>query len=215
MKKISSEKTCLGIFAGASLIGFMGLTLAVLVVLFVCYGLVQVLDEMTKSIDDQPTGVSFFASRGGWDYQRIALIEPYHAIDTNSNDETWIIESIVESPRYSSSTGATKLNVINNKYIVTYIPNGVLEGKRFDEVWRVIIPDENVEVGFSSEAEFLVYLKDRGIDQPNLTSINKLYEELKEKGYLEWFPEAYKEGLQDSGYRKSPQPSPTCVVVFN
>jgi hypothetical protein len=187
------SKTCLGILAGASLMSFVGLTLVVLVVLFVCYGLVQVLDEMTKSIDDQPTGIGFFASRGGWDYRRIALIEPYHAIDTNSNDETWIIESIIDSPTYSSSASATKLNVINNKYIVTYVPNDVLEGERFDEVWVIIIPDENVEEGFSSEEEFVAYLKDRGIDQPNLTSVNKLYEELKEKGSLEWFPEAYKE----------------------
>ncbi len=191
MKKTLSQKTCLGVFAGVSLVGFIGLTIAVILAIFICFGLIQVLDEVTKSIDDQPTGVGFFESAGGSDYRRIALIEPYQAINTN-NDESWTVSSTVHSSSYSFSASATKLNVINNKYIITYSPNDVLEGKRFDEVWFVAIPEENVEEGFTNEEEFLAYLKEKGIDTPNLQSVNELYDEYRYKGYLEWFPDEYK-----------------------
>jgi uncharacterized membrane protein YukC len=197
VKKMLSKKTCLGIFAGVSFIGVIGLIIAVILlvifVLFVCFGLAQVLDVMTKSIDDQPTGAGFFDETAGWDYKRIALIEPYHAINTNDN-ERWVIESTVASADPLSSTSATKLNVIDSKYIVAYAPNAVLGDKRFDKVWFVIIPDENIKEGFTNEEDFLTYLKGKGINSPpNLTNVNELYQELRNKGYLEWFPEEYKE----------------------
>ncbi len=191
MKNIGSKKTCFGILAGASFVSFIGLTIVVMLILFICFGFIQIFDEVTKSIDDQPTGDDFFMSQGGWDYRRIALIEPYHAIDSN-NDRLWTIDLKTDSIRYQFSVGATELDVIDNKYIVTYAPNSVLGGEQFDEVWFIIIPEKDIEKGFTTEEKFLTYLKDTGIDHPNLTSVNELYKELGNKGYLKWFPEDYK-----------------------
>lgn len=191
MKKILSQKTCLGIFAGASFIGFIGLTVAAILIIFICFGLVQVLDAITKSVDDQPTGVGFFEETAGWDYRRIPIIEPYHAINTVDGG-SWIIESTTDSSIDSISVSAIELDVTNNRYIVTYSPEGVLNGKRFDEVWFVIDPKANTEKGFTDYEEFLAYLAEKGIDTPNLRNVNELYEELRQQGYLEWFPEEYK-----------------------
>jgi hypothetical protein len=149
------------------------------------------LEEMDTT-EAPPTGVAFFESTGGWDYSRMALIEPYQA--RSVDNKTWSIGLRTDSIRYQGSVGKiTKLNVIDKRLIVTYSLDTVLGGERVDELWFIIIPEENIEKGFLTEESFLAYLGDEGIDSPNLTDVNELYEELVNKGYLEWFPEEYKE----------------------
>jgi hypothetical protein len=191
MKKISLKKTCFGIAAVGSFTGVIGIVITVILLFFVCQFSLQILDEVTASWDTQPTGTGFFESGGGWDYRRIALIEPYQAI--NSNRQTWRINTKTDSIEFQISIVVTKLDVVNNRFIITYAPDAPLGGKRVNELWFVIIPDENIEKGFSNEEEFLAYLAEKNISTPNLRDIDELYEELRRKGYLEWFPDEYKE----------------------
>lgn len=190
MNKIPRQKTCLGLTVVVSLLGLIGIVIVVGVAIVGVVFFVQLLDEVTSSIDDQPTGEAFFKSTGGWDYKRIPLIEPYQAINTN---DSWFIDLQTDTIRYQNLAGATKLDVIDKQYIVTYGADKLFSGTQADEVWFVIIPAENIEVGFTNEENFLTYLKDRGIDEFNLRDIDGLYEELGNKGYLDWFPEVYKE----------------------
>jgi len=191
MKKTSRRKTCIGIAAIISFVGLIVITIGAILALFVLRSCVAFLDNVTSSWDIQSTGVGFFESTGGWDYRRIALIEPYQAVSVDK--EMWGVDLKTDSFRYQTSVRATKLDVIDTRFIVTYSSNTTLEGKWVDELWFVIIPEESIEVGFTEEEKFLTYLKDNGIDNPNLTDVNELYEELINKGYLEWFPEKYKE----------------------
>jgi hypothetical protein len=154
------------------------------------WSFIQVLDEVTKPIDDYPTGIGFFDSTGGWDYRRMALIEPYDATNTNKY-APWAI-GLKTIPPSGSAAEATKLNVIDKKYIIAYAPDSVLNYERVEEVWFVIIPAENIEQGFATEAEFLAYLSYRGVEQPELRDVEELYQELLKNGYLDWFPEASK-----------------------
>jgi hypothetical protein len=141
--------------------------------------------------DVEPTGVAFFESTGGWDYRRIPLIAPYEAISISK--ETWGIGLETDSIRYQPSVSdITKLNVVNSRFIVTYSSNTSLAGELVDELWFIIIPEENIERGFTNEEDFLTYLKENNIDHPNLVDVNELYDELVSKGYLEWFPEEHK-----------------------
>jgi len=189
MKNMSQKKSCLVIGTSLSVIGIIGLTATVALIACGLWYFIQVLDEVTKPIDDYPTGIGFFASTGGWDYRRMALIEPYDAKNTN-NDGPWLIGLETITP--SSSAEATKLNVIDKKYIIAYAPDSVLNYERVEEVWFVIIPAENIEQGFATEAEFLAYLSYRGVEQPELRDVEELYQELLKNGYLDWFPEASK-----------------------
>ncbi len=204
MKRTSYKKTYLGIAAGISILGFIGLTLAVILVLCVLASFVQLLDDVTSSANVQPTGVAFFESSGGWDYRRIALIEPYQAVSIDR--KTWLVyqaEKYSVTPTIRVTAGDElsetlayvtnlKLDVIDKRFIVAYAPNTWLDGERVNEVWVVIIPKKNIEKGFTNEEEFLAYLDDQGIDYPNLTDANELYKELGNKGYLIWYPEEYK-----------------------
>lgn len=204
MKKTSHRKTYFGITASILIFGVIGLTLVLILLLCIFVSFVQLLGDVTSSPNIQPTGVAFFKSTGGWDYKRIALIEPYQAVSIDR--KTW---SIYRAVRYGATptihvTGGDelsqtlayvtnlKLNVIDKRFIVAYAPNTWLGEERVNEVWVVIIPEENINKGFTDKKEFLAYLDDKGIDQPNLTDANELYKELANKGYLEWFPEEYK-----------------------
>jgi hypothetical protein len=185
------KKTLIGVVALVPFTCLISVIVVSMLALFVFRSCVAFLDDVTRSSDAQPTGVAFFESGGGWDYRRIPLIEPYQAI--SSDKETWTIDLRTDSIRYQYSIGPTKLDVVNDKFIIIYALNAALGGERFNEVWFVIIPEENNEIGFTKEEEFLTYLEDKGIANPNLTDVNKLYDEFVNKGYLEWFPEEYKE----------------------
>ncbi len=190
MKKTALKKTCIGVVALVPFTCLIGVIVVSMLALFVFRSCSFFFYDAISSPDVQPTGVAFFESRGGWDYRRIPLIEPYQAI--SSDKETWTISLKTDSIRYQFSIGPTKLDVVNNRFVIIYAPNAALGGERFNEVWFIIIPEENTEIGFTKEEDFLTYLKDKGIDNPNLTDVNELYEELVNKGYLEWFPKEYK-----------------------
>lgn len=194
MKRTSHKKTYVGIAAIISILGLLGLTVAVILALCVFGSFIQLLGDVTSSANVQPTGVAFFESTGGWDYRRIALIEPYQAVSIDRKTWTIGLQRDELSVRYQTLAYITnlKLDVIDKKFIVAYAPNTWLDGERVNEVWVVIIPKENIEKAFTNEEEFLAYLDDKGVDQPNLTDANELYKELGNKGYLEWFPEEYK-----------------------
>jgi len=184
------KKTCIGITAVVLVIGLVGITAAALLAPFAFQFLVRMLDDVTGSADAQPTGLAFFEATGGWDYRRIALIEPYQ--DVSLDKETWAIGLKTNSIRYQPSIRITKLDVVNNRFIITYAPDASLGGERVNELWFVIIPEEKLEKGFTKHEEFLTYLRDKGINNSNLSDVNELYSELVNKGYLEWFPEEYK-----------------------
>jgi hypothetical protein len=187
VKKTVLKKTSSRIVAIVLFIDLIDVTILAMLMLFILTSCGPLLDA-----DVEPTGVAFFESTGGWDYRRIPLIEPYEAV--NIVKETWGIGLETDSIRYQPSVSdITKLDVVNSKFILTYSLNTALEGERVDELWFIIIPEENIERGFTKEEDFLTYLKDKGIDHPNLTDVSELYDELVNKGYLEWFPEEYKE----------------------
>ena len=149
------------------------------------------LEIATASSHEQPSGTAFFESPGGLDYKRIALIEPYQAIDIG--DGRWSVDLQTESIRYQDSVNdITKLNVISGTVIVTYSPDTLFAGEHVSDLWFVIIPDTKVESGFMGKGEFLDYLAGMGIDDPGLVSADALYEEMINKGYLEWFPDVLK-----------------------
>ncbi|HTK03387.1 MAG TPA: hypothetical protein VL401_01295, partial [Alphaproteobacteria bacterium] len=153
---------------------------------------VQFLDNATSSSNLSPDDKSFFTSMGGLDYRRIALIKPYQATSIDKN--TWSIELFTNSVRYQTSINNIEdIAVINQKYIVTHSPNTLYAGNRVKELWFVITPETKIEKGFVDQDELQKYLKSENIPTPEFVKVNDLYSKLVKQGYLEWFPEKYKE----------------------
>lgn len=176
---------------GLSLIALIGCT-------FIFF--VELLDDVTSSAYIQPTGIAFFESTGGWDYRRIALIEPYQLVSIDK--KTWSL-STTEKYNVTSTASVTgkyklfrtlndakklKFDVVDKKFIVIYASKTWLGEEWASEVWVVIIPAKNVEIAFINQVEFLTYLEQQGINQVNLTHPEVLYRELVKKGRLDWYP---------------------------
>ena len=115
MKRTSHKKTYLGIAAIVSILGLLGLTVAVILALCVFGSFIQLLGDVTSSANVQPTGVAFFESTGGWDYRRIALIEPYQAVSIDRKTWTIGLQRDELSVRYQTLAYITnlKLDVID------------------------------------------------------------------------------------------------------
>lgn len=142
---------------------------------------------------------SFYHSMGGWDYQRIPLIKPYDAISVDYKELGWLIKSKNESDSYLDSNFIKKIDVKN---AIIYVYNDGLEifgkfespyykGEEYPEVWIIIEPNEKKEVGFTTEKDFLQYIEENNLEIPKFRDINDVYEELKERGVLNWFPDEY------------------------
>jgi len=188
MKKAFSGNACIGMIAIMSFIGIVGLTSAVILAMLAFRSCTVFIDDMTSSYDVQPPGEDFFESSGRWDYRRIPLINPYQVVSVDEG--MWIIELRTE---FQPVINIEKLNVVNNSHIVSYSTNALVRGERVNELWSIIVPDEEIEMSFTEEHKFLAYLESSGIDELDLVDVDDLYEELVDKGYLEWFPEEYKE----------------------
>ena len=193
-EKRSDEHMRKGILVGSAAVVLVGATCIATLLLSMFVALrfgISLLEIATSSSHEQPSGTAFFESPGGFDYKRIALIEPYQAIDIG--DGRWSVDLQTESIRYQDSVNdITKLNVISGTVIVTYSPDTLFAGEHVSNLWFVIVPGMNVERGFTDEDEFLDYLNGMGIGDPRLVSVDALYEELVNKGYLEWFPDDLK-----------------------
>ncbi len=151
---------------------------------------IRLLDDATKSYDVQPVGTSFFDDKGGQDYRRMALIQPYQAISINK--DTWRIELKTNSIRYQDSIhDITMLTVLDDGTIITYAFDTLFGGEPVKELWFIIIPTEGVERGFTTDEEFTTYLKEKGIENQNLIDANLLYDELLNDEQPSWFPNDY------------------------
>lgn len=191
MGKMTKKSGCLLAGGILSLISLAGIAVIMVIALFAFWFFVMLLDDVTKSVNDELTGEEFYRSTGGWDFRRIPLIEPYQAINVGKNSP-WSINLRTDAMKYQFGIDAEELNVIDNKYIITYASNTIFQNRSFEHVWFVIIPEENIEEGFTDEKSFLSYLETRNIHSPDLIETNNLYQQLIDKGYLEWFPEEYK-----------------------
>lgn len=54
--------------------------------------------------------------------------------------------------------------------------------------WFVIIPAKKIETGFESEEDFLNYLQEEDINQPNWEDPDSLMKTFQNTGCLEWIP---------------------------
>jgi len=136
---------------------------------------------------------NFYYSMGGWDYERIPLIEPYEAINVGYiHNFPWFIDLNLDSHIYRTSSIESGKIDIKNGVIYIYSQDGILEGVSYSDIWMILIPSEQIEIGFTNEEKFNKYLSENNLEEPVFEKLNDLYDELVEIGYLDWFPEEYK-----------------------
>jgi len=146
----------------------------------------------------------FYRNDGGWDgYKQFPLIKPYKAIypdpavtDLSKAEHPgwtiWLEGSPSEREFYYYLQIIDIQDIaVENGVIMVYSPYE----KEVDEssgekvlYWFVIIPDQNVEMGFDLEDDFLTYIQQFGIQNPAWRRPDTISLEFAETGCLEWIP---------------------------
>lgn len=136
----------------------------------------------------------FYGRGSGWDYVRFPLIKPYYAISTDG--ATWVIPlknepPLSKVPFFFDVVGVEKISVVEN-VIMAYTPNDTQYG--YDEQdaqelhWFILVPDENFEIGFETESEFLDYIRQNNLDEPEWFDPLTILQKYDQTGCLEWIP---------------------------
>ena len=131
------------------------------------------------------------------DYLRFPLIKPYYAIYL-SDEVGWQIPLDLESDPsqvdlyYYLSLPHVQKIAVDNGVIMVYAPYELPTDKTINHnvpQWYALLVDQNVEIGFVSEAEFLAYIRQYGIDQLDWQEPDDILQEYNQTRCLDWIPD--------------------------
>lgn len=137
----------------------------------------------------------FYNEGSEFDSLGFPLIKPYFAMMIFDEYGWGINLQLRPSERdfyyYMSIENIEKISV-DNGIIMVYSPLEVeVEESVGQKVlhWFVIIPNENIEMGFETELEFLNYIQRYGIDHPTWRSPSDILHEYDSTRCLDWIPD--------------------------
>ena len=139
----------------------------------------------------------FYNGAGTYDSGRLPLLNPYYLVYIDEQHGWQMpIEGNFPEDQYYYNLGdlleVTKV-AVENGVIMVYTPYirgvDVSIGQK-ESHWFVMIPsNENFEMGFGSETEFLNYVQELGISEPEWVDPSAAYEEFGNSGCLNWIPD--------------------------
>lgn len=130
----------------------------------------------------------FYTSGCGFDCNKIPLIKPYYLGNTDGvNDGSWYVTDINKDGREVSV-----INVLDSIIISYYYDKYILIPENRDTSWYIHIPSQNKEYKFLSEEEFYSKVAQLTSKKIEFIEIPILYEKYIKDGYLDWFPDKYK-----------------------
>ncbi len=158
------------------------------------YFLLTMILLMGCSLNTCATEKSFYQKGSGWDYLRFPLLEPYYAIKI-SDEYGWTIPLNIEPSKtnflYSGGIQDVTKIAVENGMIMVYSPYFRLidvGGGQVKELhWFILIPYE-AELGFETEAEFIISLQQYGLDQPLWQEPLSILQTFDQTRCLEWIP---------------------------
>ena len=138
---------------------------------------------------------SYYTKKSDWRAykRRIPLIKPY---DAQCPQKIWNIAFF--RPCKSCPDGgtfcicATKINVIDSIIIVYCDQEWPIQDKTVDSLWSFIIPSKKVEVTFNDRKSFEDSLSYYTKKPPVYRDVEDVWQQYKNNGWLDWFPEEYK-----------------------
>ena len=115
-----------------------------------------------------------------------------------ANDElVWVIPLERELPLKKDSfliqiRDVRKIAVADNVIMIyspdaTKIASDNVEEKIFH--WFILIPDKSFEIGFESDADFLNYIRQNNMTEPQWLEPINILQEFDKTGCLEWIPD--------------------------
>jgi hypothetical protein len=139
----------------------------------------------------------FYGKGSGWDYVRFPLLKPYYAMSLANDELIWVIPLERELPLRKESfliqiSDVRKIAVADNA-VMAYSPDSTkiasdnVEEKIFH--WFILIPDESLEMGFENEDDFLNYIRQNNMSEPQWLAPIEILQKFDKTGCLDWIPE--------------------------
>ena len=138
---------------------------------------------------------SFYRNGSEWDHLRFPLIKPYYATYAE-NGHGWNVNleegALKIGSQYIFTIEHIQRIAVEKGVLMIYssIQNsfdGNIEGK--SPHWYVIIPEQNIQIGFGEESEFLTYIQQRSIQGPTWREPNDILHEYDQTKCLAWIPD--------------------------
>ena len=139
----------------------------------------------------------FYETGSGWDYLRFPLLKPYYAMSLANDELIWVIPLEHELPLRKESfliqiSDVRKIAVADNAVMAyspvnTKIASDNVEEKIFH--WFILIPDESLEIGFKNEDDFLSYIRQNNMNEPQWLEPIEILQKFDKTRCLDWIPE--------------------------
>lgn len=130
----------------------------------------------------------FYTKKGGWDYKRIPLIEPYVATNGGTG---WGVQFYNVKLRDENWSDISRINVIDSIIVIHWIGVSKITEKS-DTTWSFIVPKRKIEAKFRNEKSYLDSLSYYTNEKPVYREVEEVWDQFKKNTYLEWFPEKHK-----------------------
>lgn len=159
-------------------------------------GLIILLIALVSCRNSSPKKVRhsdpFYNDSGEGKFLVVPLIKPYRAVIDEGAGIGWQMD-LYEDPANPFVLPVEKIAVEENIIMVFAPANSPLDSSRPDLYpvwhWIVIVPDQKIEVGFGNENDFLNYIREFGIENPNWVDPLEAFKQFERTGCLEWIPD--------------------------
>ncbi len=160
------------------------------------FGLIVLLIAMLSCRSSSPKKVRhsdpFYNDTGEGKFLVVPLIKPYRVAVDEGGDVGWFVEMHEKGLLYTV-TGVEKVAVELGVIMIFAPTNPPLDSSRPDIYpvwhWIVIIPDQKIEKGFEYEKDFLSYIHQFGIENPNWVDPMEAFKQFESTGCLKWIPD--------------------------
>ena len=128
----------------------------------------------------------FYNDTGEGKFLVVPLIKPYSIVMDENSSLGWMLHylekpQLIDDKLYLSIPDVEKI-AVEKGVIMVYAPN-------YPWYWVVIIPAQKIEEGFEHEEDFLSYIHQFGIEEPNWVDPLDAFRQFERTGCLDWIPD--------------------------
>jgi hypothetical protein len=144
--------------------------------------------------DDDATNIKndFYAKKGGWDWIRVPLIDPYQVLKANPNSEgsEWSINLDYSITKLSNARNVESV-FVSDSIIMVLCGNDDegtnLNNEKCHVAYYIYDLKRNRFLGFSEQHKFTEYVKGQKYSEPKWMNIDTLHKIFASGETLPWF----------------------------
>lgn len=130
----------------------------------------------------------FYTDCGGLDYIRFPLIMPYDVMCIDFEKKNWVVDLQVGWTFDHEINEVDKLAVKDSVILIHSTSLHRLEDEEKPKQWFIIIPSQKIELYFTNEIEFTLYLKQLKINEVIWMNVEDVNNEFQSNSCLPWIP---------------------------